>query len=42
MNLKLVGKPITDRLENSGPFESMCTHRVKLTDANEIDKKLIE
>jgi hypothetical protein len=29
LGLKLKGKPITERLENSGPFGTMCTHRVK-------------
>lgn len=41
LGLKLVGKPLTDRLENSGPFGTMCTHRVRLEDANQVDKELI-
>lgn len=41
LGLKLRGKPITDRLENSGPFGSMCTHRVRLTTLAEIDKELL-
>ena len=41
LGLKLKGKPITDRLENSGPFGTMCSHRVRLTDVNEIDAELI-
>ena len=40
LGLKLKGKPTTDRLENSGPFGTMCTHRVKLSNANEIDNEL--
>lgn len=40
LGLKLKDKPTTDRLENSGPFGSMCTHRVKLSDVNEIDSEL--
>ena len=40
LGLKLKGKPITERLENSGPFGTMCTHRVRLTDVNEIDAEL--
>ena len=40
LGLKLKDKPITDRLENSGPFGTMCTHRVKLSDAKEIDSEL--
>lgn len=40
LGLKLKGKDITERLENSGPFGTMCTHRVRLTDVNEIDAEL--
>ena len=40
LGLKIKDKPTTDRLENSGPFGSMCTHRVKLSDAKEVDKEL--
>jgi len=42
LGLKLKGKPITERLENSGPFGTMCTHRVKLTDIDQVDSELIE
>jgi len=42
LGLKLKDKPLTDRLENSGPFGTMCTHRVKLSNVNEIDKELKE
>ena len=31
LGLKIKDKPITERLENSGPFGTMCTHRVRLT-----------
>ncbi len=31
----------TDRLESSGSFNSMCSHRVRLTDENQIDKELV-
>ena len=41
LELKLKGKPLTDRLENSGPFGAMCTHRVRITSLEEIDQKLI-
>ncbi len=40
LGLKLKGKPITDRLENSGPFGAMCTHRIRITFAAEIDQEL--
>lgn len=40
LGLKLMGKPTTERLENSGPFGTMCTHRVRVSDANQIDGEL--
>ena len=40
LGLKLKGKDVTDRLENSGPFGTMCTHRVRLSEVSEIDKEL--
>ena len=42
LGLKLKGKPTTDRLGNSGPFGTMCTHRVQLTSTADVDKELIE
>lgn len=41
LGLKLKDKPITERLESSGPFGSMCTHRVRITEPGEIDTELI-
>jgi len=40
LGLKIKDKALTDRLENSGPFGTMCTHRVKISDAKEVDKEL--
>ena len=40
LGLKLKDKPVTDRLGNSGPFGTMCTHRVQLSDVNQIDAEL--
>ena len=40
LGFKLKDKPITERLENSGPFGTMCTHRVKLSEPKEIDSEL--
>jgi hypothetical protein len=42
LGLKLKGKAIGDRLEGSGPFGSMCTHRVKISNIDQIDKELKE
>lgn len=42
LGLKLKNMPTTDRLENSGPFGTMCTHRVRLSDKSEIDRELKE
>jgi predicted transport protein len=42
LGFKLKDKPTTDRLENSGPFGTMCTHRVKLTSESEINAELKE
>lgn len=41
LGLKIKDKPTTIRLENSGPFGAMCTHRVRLTTVDEIDSELI-
>ena len=40
LGLKLKGKAVTERLENSGPFGTMCTHRVRLTEKSQIDNEL--
>ncbi len=42
LGLKIKDKPTTNRLENSGPFGAMCTHRVQLTLEDKIDSELIE
>ncbi|MCP4976091.1 MAG: DUF4287 domain-containing protein [Maribacter sp.] len=42
LGLKIKDKPITDRLGNSGPFGTMCTHRVQITAADQVDSQLIE
>ena len=41
LGFKLKDKPTTDRLQNSGPFGTMCTHRVRLSEAGEVDKELL-
>jgi len=42
LGLKLKGKPITNRLEGSGPFGTMCTHRVQLENIKDIDNELVK
>lgn len=42
LGFKLKNKPTTERLENSGPFGTMCTHRVKISKLEEVDNELIE
>lgn len=42
LGLKIKDKPTTDRLENSGPFGTMCTHRVKLSELESVDQELID
>lgn len=41
LGLKIKGKATTDRLENSGPFGTMCTHRVKISTVEEVDEELL-
>jgi len=41
LGLKLKGQPITDRLESSGPFGTMCSHRVRVSSIEEIDDQLV-
>ena len=41
LGLKLPEKATTDRLGNSGPFGTMCTHRVQITSEKDIDQELI-
>lgn len=40
LGFKLKDKPTTERLENSGPFGTMCTHRVQLFNVNDVDNEL--
>lgn len=41
LGLKIKGKDTDGRLEGSGPFGSMCTHRVRLSEASEVDGEII-
>ncbi len=40
LGFKLKDKPLGSRLEGSGPFGTMCTHRVQLTDVSQVDSEL--
>ncbi|MEP5254109.1 MAG: DUF4287 domain-containing protein [Winogradskyella arenosi] len=40
LGFKLKDKPNTERLENSGPFGAMCTHRVRLSNLEEVNEEL--
>ena len=40
LGLKLKDVPTTERLETSGPFGSMCTHRVRLESTAAVDDQL--
>lgn len=41
LGLKIKGKPTTDRLENSGPFGAMCSHRVRIESIEQVDSELL-
>lgn len=41
LGLKLKDFEPEGRLEPSGPFGAMCTHRVQLTSAKEVDKEVV-
>lgn len=42
LGLKFKDKSFGIRLENSGPFGLMCTHRVQITSIEEVDQELID
>lgn len=41
LGLKFKDKSTTSRLQDSGPFGSMCTHRVVLTTTTEVNSELL-
>jgi len=41
LGLKLKGVAVNIRLGDSGPFGTMCTHRVQITDLSEVDAELM-
>lgn len=42
VGINLKGKEATDRLEASGSFNAMVSHRVRLNDVAQVDKELID
>jgi len=42
LGLKFNDRPHAGRLETSGPFGSMCSHRVQLTGLDQVDEEIIE
>jgi predicted transport protein len=42
IGIKLKEHPITNRLESSGNFNIMCTHKIKIQELEEIDSELID
>jgi len=38
LGLKLKDVPVDGRLENSGPFGTMCTHRIQITSIDQVDE----
>lgn len=41
LGLKIKEKPTEGRLEGSGPFGSMCTHRIRLENIEEVDEEVV-
>ena len=41
LGLKIKGKPTEGRLGDSGPFGTMCTHRVQLTSVEAVDNEVL-
>jgi hypothetical protein len=42
VGIKLKSAPVTDRFEASGAWNSMVTHRAKITDPEQVDEELLE
>lgn len=41
LGIKIKDKEPKGRLENSGPFGAMCTHRVQITDVSQVDEEVM-
>lgn len=42
LGLKLKGVDVQGRLEGSGPFGTMCTHRIQLKSLSDLDTEVVE
>lgn len=42
IGVNLKGKPATNRLELSGGFSAMCSHRIRISHKDEVDSQLID
>ena len=42
LGLKLKGVDVQGKLESSGPFGTMCTHRIQLQDLSDIDVEVTD
>lgn len=42
LGLKLKDTDVQGRLENSGPFGAMCTHRIQIKSISDIDDEVIK
>lgn len=42
IGINIKGKPATDRLELSRSFNSMCTHRVRIENIDDLDNEVVE
>ena len=42
LGLQIKDQPVDGRLEGSGPFGTMCTHRMKLSDLSDVDEEVIK
>jgi hypothetical protein len=42
LGLKLKGVDVQGRLENPGPFGTMCTHRIQLQTVSDVDEEVIK
>ena len=42
LGLKIKDQPVDGKLEGSGPFGTMCTHRMKLSDIGDVDQEVIK